>query len=190
MFPRTIPIQPYPGLQSMNWMHYCEQCYTVSQRNFTQLIHSAHDSSVLHAASLSLATFNPESRDIRDALMRMACDAADTDAGRGFKYALYAFSSLHRGRQQEALQFKIRSLRALSASSQRLSETTITTASAMYHVAACMLLCSFEVSQKVTLYKPWLGLNAFLDSCSTRLLRRMAVVYIRGFEHHPRGSIQ
>ena len=61
-------------------------------------------------------------------------------------YALLAFTSLHLNRpSQQAMQFKLLALNSLSASAKKEHLSVAETAQ---HVAAAMLLGSFEVSSR------------------------------------------
>ena len=74
--------------------------------------------------------------------MRMAL-TGDTPSTAAVRNSLLALSSLHRyGVQEQAFKFKISSLRALATTSM----SDLTDVEAIQHVAAGMLLCSFEVS--------------------------------------------
>lgn len=71
--------------------------------------------------------------------------AQDAVSGTALFYALLAFSSLHRyGINEQAVQLKIQALQSLSAS---VTEEPLVTTEAAQHVAASMLLGSFEVGQ-------------------------------------------
>ncbi|KAI8625235.1 fungal-specific transcription factor domain-containing protein [Xylariaceae sp. FL1651] len=94
------------------------------------------------AAHYSLVTFNPITQQIRDVLMRMTL-TQDTVSGEALFYALLAFSSLHRsGPHRETMTFKVTALQALSASAKGAAQGWV---EATQHVAACMLLCAFEI---------------------------------------------
>ncbi|KAI1762882.1 fungal-specific transcription factor domain-containing protein [Hypoxylon sp. FL1150] len=93
-------------------------------------------------AHLSLVTFNMNTSQIRDAIVRMAL-TSDTVQGLALYDALLAFSSLHRnGYNQQAMELKISALQFLSTSSQ---ERSLTSAKAAQHVAASMLLGAFDI---------------------------------------------
>jgi hypothetical protein len=69
--------------------------------------------------------------------------AGDTVTKQAVLHALLAFSSLHlNGLHQQAIKFKLSALSHLSASAK---QEVISLAEAAQHVAASMLLCSFEV---------------------------------------------
>ncbi|KAI1274040.1 fungal-specific transcription factor domain-containing protein [Xylaria sp. FL0933] len=96
------------------------------------------------AAHYSLVTFNPATSHVRDAIMQMVF-THDTVSRRALFYALLAFSSLHRsGLHRETMALKVTALAALSASAKEAAQGSV---EAAQHVAACMLLCAFEVSQ-------------------------------------------
>ncbi|KAK6078950.1 hypothetical protein SCUP234_05876 [Seiridium cupressi] len=89
----------------------------------------------------SLVTLGSNTR-IQDVLMHMAL-AHDTVSGQALLSALLAFSSLRRaGLHHETMQFKVTALQALSTSSQEVAQGL---AGAAQHVAACMVLCAFEI---------------------------------------------
>lgn len=70
--------------------------------------------------------------------------AHDTVSRRALFYALLAFSSLHRsGLHHQTILFKVAALEALAASTKEAAQGS---AEAAQHVAACMILCAFEVS--------------------------------------------
>lgn len=76
-------------------------------------------------------------------LLSMAL-AQDTVSGLALYYALLAFASLHRhGIDERAMQLKIKAIQSLSAS---VTDEPLTLAQAAQHVAASMLLGSFEVN--------------------------------------------
>lgn len=89
-----------------------------------------------------MVTFDPIKLGIRDLLLHMAL-AQDTISGQALFYALLAFSSLRRnGLQRQTIQFKVTALQALSDSAKSITQRLD---DAAQHVAACMLLCAFEV---------------------------------------------
>ncbi|GAW20953.1 hypothetical protein ANO14919_104660 [Xylariales sp. No.14919] len=94
------------------------------------------------AAHYSLATFNPTTSHIRDVIMHMIF-TRDTVSRRALFYALLAFSSLHRsGLHRDTMLLKVAALKALSASAKEAAQGA---AEAAQHVAACMILCAFEI---------------------------------------------
>ncbi|KAI1778172.1 fungal-specific transcription factor domain-containing protein [Hypoxylon cercidicola] len=104
--------------------------------NDMELVKHFHDS-----AHLSLVTFDINTSQIRDTLIRMAL-ADDTVLGLALFHALAAFSSLHRsGLNEQAMQLKISALHFLSAS----AEGPLTSAEAAQHVATSMLLGAFDI---------------------------------------------
>ncbi|KAJ8104462.1 hypothetical protein ONZ43_g7837 [Nemania bipapillata] len=95
------------------------------------------------AAHSSLATFSPTTSHIRDVIMHMIF-ADDTVSRRAVLNAMLAFSSLHRnGLRRETMLFKVAALEALSSSAKGIAQGSV---EAAQHVAACMILCAFEVS--------------------------------------------
>ncbi|KAI1419556.1 fungal-specific transcription factor domain-containing protein [Xylaria sp. FL1777] len=94
------------------------------------------------AAHYSLVTFTPATSQIRDVIMHMIF-TSDTVSRRALLYALLAFSSLHRGGlHQETMLLKVTALAALSASAKEAAQGPV---EAAQHVAACMILCGFEI---------------------------------------------
>ncbi|KAI0406920.1 fungal-specific transcription factor domain-containing protein [Xylaria palmicola] len=94
------------------------------------------------AAHHALATFSPHTANIRDVIMRMLF-VDDTVSKRALFHALLAFSSLRRsGLHRETMLFKVAALGALSASAKEASHGLM---AAAQHIAACMILCSFEI---------------------------------------------
>ncbi|RYC65036.1 hypothetical protein CHU98_g1145 [Xylaria longipes] len=94
------------------------------------------------AAHQSLATFSPTMSHIRDVIIPMVF-TGDTVSRRALLHALLAFSSLHRsGLHRKTMALKVAALEALSASAKEVSQGFV---EAAQHVAACMILCSFEI---------------------------------------------
>ncbi|KAJ5952399.1 uncharacterized protein N7479_010812 [Penicillium vulpinum] len=94
-------------------------------------------------ASCSLTTFGHDPTNVGNMLIRMALvnDAPSTAA---VLYSLLALSSLHRsGLHSQAAELKIAALKFLGVA----SNCEIGTMEAIQHVAAGMLLCSFEIYQ-------------------------------------------
>lgn len=93
-------------------------------------------------ASCSVATIGGHAIDIRNILLRMAL----SDGSRTTKavmQCILAISSLHRfGPRPQAINLKLSALRTLAAS----LAAGIDTKEALQHIAAGMLLCTFEVS--------------------------------------------
>ena len=93
----------------------------------------------------SLVTFDGRSAKIRDLLLRMSRDHHNP-SGQATFYALVAFSCLHRyGANETAMKFKVAALKSLSISAQTLPSSV--SVDILQHIAACMLLCAFEVRQ-------------------------------------------
>ncbi|KAI1432412.1 hypothetical protein GGR50DRAFT_706673 [Xylaria sp. CBS 124048] len=104
-----------------------------------------------HAASRALATFGQDPIDLGNVLLRMSL-SSDTQSATAVLRSLLAFSSLHRhGMQSQALELKISALEALRAS----ESTTLDTLRVVHHVAAGMLLYSFEVQQSSSTSGDW-----------------------------------
>ncbi|KAJ2977270.1 hypothetical protein NUW58_g7864 [Xylaria curta] len=107
---------------------------------------------VQSTAFLSLATCSTSAVIIRDALVRIAV-ANHTIPSRAVLHALLALSSLHRdGEQLQATQHKTAAVGALGASAKNGIRTT---AEAAQHVAANMLLCSFETYRGSDFHGHW-----------------------------------
>jgi hypothetical protein len=100
------------------------------------------DSVVATTASYSLVTFNQNTREFGDMLIKMAfCN--DSSSSKAVLFALLALASRYRnGLQSQAVQFKTAAITELTRSAERSS---LSTTEAAQHVAAGMLLCSFEV---------------------------------------------
>ncbi len=78
----------------------------------------------------------------RNMLVQMALSDGNA-ASRAVLFAMLAVSQCHRGGdQRRAIQFKVSAINALAASARN---TVLETREAIQHVAAGMLLCSFEV---------------------------------------------
>ncbi|THC88234.1 hypothetical protein EYZ11_012321 [Aspergillus tanneri] len=93
-------------------------------------------------ASRSLTTFGHDPTDVGNVLMRMTLANSSPSAAAVLR-SMLALSSLHRdGLQPQAAELKISALRALAAA----SKNNISVTEAAQHVAAGMLLCSFEVN--------------------------------------------
>ncbi|KAI1196831.1 fungal-specific transcription factor domain-containing protein [Nemania serpens] len=90
----------------------------------------------------TLATFSSDLPGLRDTLVRMAL-TNHTIPSRAVLHAILALSSLHRdGLQLQATRHKTVAVGALGASAKTGIQTT---AEAAQHLAANMLLCSFEI---------------------------------------------
>jgi hypothetical protein len=93
-------------------------------------------------AHLSLVTLGTSTAGIRDALMTMAM-INNSPSASALLHAILAYSSLHHhGLSETALKFKVQALHLLSTSAEG-GELSLVNAS--QHVAASMLLGSFEV---------------------------------------------
>ncbi|KAF5596090.1 hypothetical protein FPANT_4433 [Fusarium pseudoanthophilum] len=87
-------------------------------------------------------TFGTTPAGIRDALMRMAMTNSSPSSS-ALLYALLAYSSLHHhGLSETALKFKVQALHLLSTS---VENGELSLVGASQHVAASMVLGSFEV---------------------------------------------
>jgi hypothetical protein len=89
--------------------------------------------------------------------------------------ALLAFSSLHRyGLQSQALELKIAALGSLA---KGLAAPNLCVQATMQHIAAGMLLCSFEVHQSSCTSDQWTfylgGVKTVLNASSTKTLRQL-----------------
>ncbi|KAF7544501.1 hypothetical protein G7046_g9775 [Stylonectria norvegica] len=98
-----------------------------------------------NVAVSSLATFGNDQIQLRDLLVQMAF-SENTPSSNAILKAMLALSSLHRdGHQNQAAELKIGALQSMAASAKTINGD-MTRKRAMQHVAAGMLLCSFEVS--------------------------------------------
>ncbi|KAI0844099.1 fungal-specific transcription factor domain-containing protein [Daldinia vernicosa] len=96
-----------------------------------------------YTASRSLAIFGHDPIDLGNLLIRIAL-ASDTTSALAVLQSLLALSSLHRHDvHSQAVELKISALKSLSAAAGNQLGTT----EAVQHVAAGMLLCSFEIHQ-------------------------------------------
>jgi hypothetical protein len=99
-------------------------------------------SPVQYTASRSLATFGHKPIELANALVRVAL-ASNTNSATAVLQSLLALSALHRYNvNSQAVELKISAINALSAASR----SDISTTEAIQHIAAGMLLCSFEVN--------------------------------------------
>ncbi|CEJ56417.1 hypothetical protein PMG11_02625 [Penicillium brasilianum] len=102
-------------------------------------------------ASSSLATFGHDPINVGNMLLRMAV-MNNTPSSAAVLRSLLALASLHRsGLQTQAAELKIAALKALGAASNR----EIGTMETLQHVAAGMLLCSFEIHQSSCTSGQW-----------------------------------
>ncbi|KAJ3578276.1 hypothetical protein NPX13_g2299 [Xylaria arbuscula] len=94
------------------------------------------------AAHFSLVTFSAATSHIRDVIMHMIF-TQDTLSRQALFKAVIGFSSLHRyGPNRQAMAFKVAALAALSASAEEAARGPV---EAAQHIAACMVLCAFEI---------------------------------------------
>lgn len=170
----NLPIQPLHVVQT--YPKLCGQPH-IGANNIDllmDLVNHFHDS-----AHLSLVTFDVNTLQIRDALMRMAL-ANDTVQGLALLCALLAFSSLHRhGLTQQAMQLKISALHSLSASAK---EGPLTSTESAQHVAASMLLGAFDILLPSASSGEWLWYTqGAMDTIQTTCLE--AQLYESDFGH-------
>jgi hypothetical protein len=93
-------------------------------------------------AFYSLATYGHHAADIRDILLRMALSDGSLTT-KAVMQSMLAVSSLHRfGPRPQATNLKLSALRTLAGS----LATGISARGALQHIAAGMLLCTFEVA--------------------------------------------
>ncbi|KAJ8130685.1 hypothetical protein O1611_g2948 [Lasiodiplodia mahajangana] len=115
--------------------------------------------------STALATFGRDPIDLGDFLIRVSL-SSNSHSGVAALKSLLAFSSAHRnGVQPQAGALKVSALNALAAAAGRVDLTTI---EAAQHVAAGMLLYSFEVQQPCCTSNQWTwylwGANKVIDA--------------------------
>ncbi|KAI0970743.1 fungal-specific transcription factor domain-containing protein [Xylaria arbuscula] len=100
----------------------------------------------------TLPTFSADLAGVRDILVQMALTNHNIPS-RAVLHALLALSSLHRdGLQLQAVQHKTVAVGALAASAKN---GVLTTTEAAQHVAANMLLCSFEIHMGTDSHGHW-----------------------------------
>ncbi|GIC92250.1 uncharacterized protein Aud_008716 [Aspergillus udagawae] len=121
-------------------------------------------------ASASLATFGHDATALGNILVRIALQGSAA-----VLQALLAFSSLHRyGLQSQALELKIAALGSLA---KGLAAPNLCVQATMQHIAAGMLLCSFEVHQSSCTSDQWTfylgGVKTVLNASSTKTLRQL-----------------
>ncbi|RAQ42686.1 hypothetical protein AFGD_010094 [Aspergillus flavus] len=98
-------------------------------------------SSVESTASKALATLAHDSPSLGRTILRMAL-TNDSASSAAVRQALLAFASVHcHGLQSQGIELKVSAIRALG----KASHNNIGVAEALQHVAACMLLCAFEI---------------------------------------------
>ncbi|KAG6359404.1 hypothetical protein INS49_012925 [Diaporthe citri] len=106
-----------------------------------------------YAASQSLTTFGRNPASLGNVLMR-AAHTNKSSSATAVLQSLLALSSLHRyGVQSQAVKLKIASLKALAAAAN--SEGKLGVTEVIQHIAAGMLLCSFEVHQSSCTSSQW-----------------------------------
>ncbi|KAK1760131.1 fungal-specific transcription factor domain-containing protein [Echria macrotheca] len=108
------------------------------------------------AASRSLAILGHDPAELGDALIRtaLADGGRNTPSAKAVLLALLAFSSLHRqGVHGQAFELKIAALRALGVVGS--AGRPIGMVEAVQHVAAGMLMCSFEIHQSSCTSGEW-----------------------------------
>ncbi|KAK0671280.1 fungal-specific transcription factor domain-containing protein [Cercophora samala] len=127
------------------------------------------------SASKSLAIFGHDSFELGNALIRIAL--ANTSASAtAVLQCLLAFSALHRDDvHSQAFELKITALQALGAAS---SITPIGTTEAIQHVAAGMLLCSFEAHKSSCTSGEW---TIYLENCK-KVIEAVGLDKIEGDE--------
>ncbi|KAK0652656.1 fungal-specific transcription factor domain-containing protein [Cercophora newfieldiana] len=104
------------------------------------------------AASKALVILGHAPSQLGDALIRIALASNGASAGALLK-SLLAFSSIHRHDvHSQAVELKLQAIKALGAAS---AVGEITTPQAIQHVAAGMLLCSFETHQSTCTSGDW-----------------------------------
>ncbi|KAI2628136.1 fungal-specific transcription factor domain-containing protein [Hypomontagnella submonticulosa] len=104
-------------------------------------------------ASRSLAIFPRDPSDLGSALVRIAL-TGDTNSAKAVQRSLLALASIHRHNvYSQAVELKISALKALTAA----SKDNIGTEGAIQHVAAGMLLCSFEIHQTSCTSGHWIS---------------------------------
>ncbi|KAI1370111.1 fungal-specific transcription factor domain-containing protein [Hypoxylon crocopeplum] len=102
-------------------------------------------------ASRSLTTFGHDPTNLGNVLVRIAL-SSNTPSSAAVLRSLLSLSSLHRyGIQMQAVQLKVSALNALAAA----SKGGIGPMEAIQHVAAGMLLCSFEIHQASCTSEQW-----------------------------------
>ncbi|OAX79763.1 hypothetical protein ACJ72_05917 [Emergomyces africanus] len=117
-------------------------------------------------ASRSLSTLSEDAVDLGNILIRMAL-ASTSPSATAVWQAMMGLSSLHRyGLQDQGIEFKIAAIKALAAASNR----HIGAAEAIQHVAAGMLLCSFEIHKASCTSGQWkwyiIGAKQIINSSS------------------------
>ncbi|KAL2862299.1 Zn(II)2Cys6 transcription factor [Aspergillus lucknowensis] len=102
-------------------------------------------------ASRSLTILGYDPRLVGEIIIRMAL-ANDSPSSTAVRRSLLGLASLHRhGLQSYAIEFKVSAITALNAATR----TNISSAEALQHVAAGMLLCSFEIHEASCTSEEW-----------------------------------
>ncbi|KAK7961616.1 uncharacterized protein PG986_002441 [Apiospora aurea] len=105
-------------------------------------------------ASRSLSTFGQDAVQLGHILLRIAHAGDGTSFGSAVQQSLLAFSSAHRhGAHSRGSEHKIAALKAMAD----ISGCEIGTAEAVQHVAAGMLLCSYEMQHSTCTTGHWLS---------------------------------
>ncbi|KAK3369619.1 fungal-specific transcription factor domain-containing protein [Lasiosphaeria ovina] len=106
----------------------------------------------LHAAA-SLAVAGHTHTELGDALLRIAMTNPHTVSARALLQTILAFSSLQRhGLNFQDARLKVAAIKSLAAAS---GSSNISTTEAVHHIAASMLLCSFEIHHKSCTWEEW-----------------------------------
>lgn len=131
-------------------------------------------STVRTTASTALTTFGYDATALGDVLIRIALEGQRASRKAALQ-ALLAFSSLHRdGLQMHSVELKIASIGNLASGS---TEGNLCGRQTMEHIAAGMLLCSFEAHQSSCTYGQWTGylagVKTMLKATSAKALLQM-----------------
>lgn len=140
------PVLPTP----VSWMPFKLDANAMDLVQYCELVRSSlpfpfktHAWPVELVAASTLATFGHDEPDLKQLLIRMSF-SDNTTSSKGVLQAILALSSLCRyGIQSHAAQLKIRALEALGSS---MGSSDMSEKEAMKHVAAGMVLCSYEAS--------------------------------------------
>ncbi|KAK4177824.1 fungal-specific transcription factor domain-containing protein [Triangularia setosa] len=141
------------------------------------IVHRAEDEDLLehfqNSASRSLAILGHDGVELGNALIRIAL--ANTSASAtAVLHCLLAFSALHRDDvHSQAFELKITALQALAAAS---AITPLGTAEAIQHVAAGMILCSFEAHRSSCTSGEW---TTYLEN-SKKVIQHFGLDKIEG----------
>jgi hypothetical protein len=135
------------------------------------LTDSLQPPAVCHVASGALATFGQDAIALGKVLVRIALEGETASAAAALQ-ALLAFSSLHRyGLQSQAFELKIAALGKLKEGS---FSPSLGAKEIIQHIAAGMLLCSFEVHQSSCTSGQWTqyvgGVKAVIAASSIKTL--------------------